>query len=104
MAPTGLGLEVEGAGLVVDGEGARERRWAAAEGGEGLEPSGEALMLGLRLERPEGVHLMSVAGLGTGCERMAGPAARTVSIAVEIAVCMGMLGRADTVAATMFAI
>ena len=49
--------------------------------------------------------VLTGAGWGVGfCERMLGPATRTVSIAVNIAVCIGMLGRAETVAATIFAI
>ena len=92
----GVLVEVAGAGLGRDGDGARERRWGAAEGALELGLAGSSVS--------EVTRFLVVVGVGVGGRvKIAGPAARTVSMAVDMAVCMGILGRAVTVAATMFA-
>ena len=105
MAPVGLESETAGAGPGAEGEGAPERRKGVAEEeGDGLGPVEVDLTFELGLDRPVGGRFTSGLGFGADGKRMLGPAARTVSIAVAMAVCMGMLGRAVTVAATMLAI
>ena len=72
--------------------GERGRAW----GGVGVEPFGSAMAAGT----------VFIEGWLAGGDwlRIDGLAARTVSIAVAMAVCIGILGMAVTVAATMEAI
>ena len=87
-----------GVGLGRDGDGARDRRGGAVVEGEG------GVAAGLGEDGRLGMGAEGLLAAVVDWERMPGPAARTVSMAVDIAVCMGMLGSAVTVAATILAI
>ena len=95
MEAAGIPALVASADLGGDGDGAQERRGGAAGGEEDVE-------VGLGEDGRLAFGAGGLLVVMVDWERMAGPAACTVSMAVDIAVCMGMLGKAVTVAATMF--